>query len=178
MPGGIGTVSFPLGPSTRTWSPIWTFTPDGNGIGFLPILDIVRFLKFSPRDAFLPDLAKQLTTHALFAGTAAGHYATRCSQDVYSESAENARNLFTADIYPATGSRYALNGGNGGLVGRRVFQIDSDALGNALFYELVVHDVALFFEDSGDFHFQLGRRDVDLLVPGLECITHPGQHIG
>ena len=40
MPAGIGTVSLPFGPSTCNCSPMLIFTPDGSGMGFLPILDM------------------------------------------------------------------------------------------------------------------------------------------
>ncbi len=42
IPCGIGTVSFPFGPSTCNSSPTAILTPFGSGIGFFPTLDILN----------------------------------------------------------------------------------------------------------------------------------------
>src|SRR5271154_6920880 len=40
----MGTVSFPLGPSTANSWPIVTLTPFGNGMGLFPTRDIIHLL--------------------------------------------------------------------------------------------------------------------------------------
>ena len=57
----------------------------------------------------------------------------------------------------------------GSLVGVYLRYRRMDLL-RALFGQLEVDDVALFLQDSRDFHLQLGRRDVHLLVPRLEAL--------
>src|SRR4051794_13101386 len=95
-PCGIGTLSLPLGPSTRSSSPMVSFTPEGTGMGFLPILDIAKSL--------LPDLTDQFAADVFLAGIAAGHKTSGSCQDVYAEAPEHARDLFRAHIHAAAGT--------------------------------------------------------------------------
>src|SRR4051794_27841821 len=80
-PCGIGTLSLPFGPSTRSSSPTVIFTPEGTGKAFLPILDIAVNLR-----GRLPDLADQFTAHILLARDPARHKAARRRQHVDSDT--------------------------------------------------------------------------------------------
>src|ERR1017187_8468172 len=105
MPGGMGTVSFPLGPVTSRRSPIWIFTPLGSGIGFLPILDICQNLD-------LPHAAEDLAADVLLMRVPPGHDTARGGQDVDSEAAQHSRNVGLAHIHAAAGTRNALDRGD------------------------------------------------------------------
>src|SRR5947209_18819364 len=96
MPGGRGTVSFPLGPSTCSSSPICTLTPLGIGIGFFPTLDIMQFLRQD-----LPDPAENLPADVFFPGGGAGHDSARGGDDVNAQPAEHPRHFFAAHVHAA-----------------------------------------------------------------------------
>ena len=66
---------------------------------------------------------------------------------------------------------------NHGLTFGSVLEINFDNALYALFGNLEVGNVALFFQDARDFRLQLRSWDVDLRVARLECIPHPGQHV-
>src|SRR6185369_4021335 len=112
----------------------------------------------------LINLAEQFAADAFFTGSTAGHHAFGRGQNVDAQSAEYARNLAARHVHPATGTRNALDVSHGRLIGGRVLEIDLDGLLSALFRQLKVDDIALFSQDAGDLSFQLGRRDIDLLM--------------
>src|SRR5438105_1753241 len=93
MPGGMGTLSLPLGPVTSNCGPTWIFTPLGSGIGFFPIRDINLNL--------LPHPAKNLAAHVFLVGVPAGHHTARGRQNVNAHTAQHARDVGLTDIYPA-----------------------------------------------------------------------------
>src|SRR6266540_6290907 len=119
MPGGIGTLSLPFGPSTRSWSPTCSLTPLGSGIGFFPTLDMMN----NP-SMCLPDLAEELSANAFLARSPASHDTFRRRQNIDPESAEHPRNLFAAHVSPAARTRHAFDVRDSRLVGRSVLQID------------------------------------------------------
>src|SRR5580704_12689435 len=101
-PSGIGTSRVPFGPWTLSCVPIWIFTPEGTGIGFLPTLDIVR----------LPNPAQNLAADAFLVRPTPRHHAARRSQDADAKPALHARDIGLADIRPAAGPRHALDFGD------------------------------------------------------------------
>src|SRR5690242_5445700 len=114
----MGTLSLPLGPSTKSSAPRLIFTPLGNGIGFFPTLDMVL--------NSLPQLAEHLSADAFFSRGAAGHHATRRGQNIDAEAAQDLRDFLAADVYAATGARHALDPRDHRHVARRVFEINAD----------------------------------------------------
>src|SRR5580692_4908864 len=196
MPAGRAVSNLPLGPCTSTVLPsILTVTPLGIGIGFFPIRDIRSALKLlapgfqlvqldfgfgeqpEARSDSLPDLAQQFAAHAFFTGLASRHHSPWRSKDVDPHTAEHARNLAAPHIDAASRARYALRLRNSGLIVGAIFQINSDDLVTFFLSSLEIRDVALFLQNAGNLQFQPGGWDVHLLVPRLERIAHPRQHI-
>src|SRR5580704_9918351 len=60
---------------------------------------------------------------------------------------------------------------------RAVLQIYPDDLVALFFSGLEIRDVTFFLQDSGNLHLQPGSRNVHLLVPRLQRVAHPRQHI-
>src|SRR4051794_6120859 len=84
--------SSPLGPFTRTSSgSIVSSTPDGTGIGCLPI-----------RDMRLPDLRDELAANAVTACVVTGHQAARGRDDRCAHATEDARDVLRGDVGAAT----------------------------------------------------------------------------
>src|SRR5581483_299213 len=152
MPSGSGTLSLPFGPVTSSCAPTWIFTPFGSGIGFFPIRDIDQNL--------LPHATENLAAHVFLVGVAAGHHTARRGQNINSETSQHARDLGLADIDTAARPRDALDGGDDGRIVVAVLEINLDGLLGALFRDLEVGDVALFFEDARDLSFELGSGDI------------------
>src|SRR5580692_8278225 len=100
MPAGIGTLSLPLGPSTRSSWPRVIFTPLGKGMIFLPTRDIV---------SSLPKLAEHFSADAFLARRTAGHDAARRGQNIDAESAQHLGDFLASDIHAAAGPRNAFN---------------------------------------------------------------------
>src|SRR5271170_2660278 len=99
----------------------------------------------------LPDAAKQLSADAFFTGVTTGHNTARRGQNVDSETALYAGDVFLANVHPATRARLALEVLNNRLTFGSVLEIDFDDALHALFGNLEVGNVALFFEDACDF---------------------------
>src|ERR1700690_3528978 len=89
IPAGTGTRSLPFGPSTCSSAPIFTVTPFGSGIGFLPTLDMSE----------LPNLAEQLSADAFLARVFSRHHPAWRSQDVDAQPALHARNVVLAHVH-------------------------------------------------------------------------------
>src|SRR6185503_12958018 len=87
-PGGRGTLSLPLGPSTCNCSPILTLTPFGSGMGLFPTRDI----------EFLPDLAEHFSTKAFLVRRAPGHHSPRRRQNIDPEASLDARDVVVSHI--------------------------------------------------------------------------------
>src|SRR4051794_3035461 len=168
-PCGIGTLSLPLGPSTRSSSPMVSFTPEGTGMGFLPILDITKSL--------LPDLTDQFAADVFLAGVTAGHKTSWSCQDVYAEAAEHSRDLFRAHVNAATGTGNTFNLRNRRLILRSVLEIETNHLQVAFVSHFVIQNVAFVLQDSGQFHLHFRRGDVHFLVACRECVSHARQHV-
>src|SRR5487761_346944 len=95
---GTGTCILPLGPwASIASSVIWTFTPDGSGIGFLPI-----------RDMALPNLAQEFAAHAFLAGGLSGHDSARRGKNRNAHAANDGANAGLANVAAAAGARNAL----------------------------------------------------------------------
>ena len=110
MPGGTHWLNLPFGPCTSIApGAIFTLTPFGSAIGFLPILtslDLVALPAGSVADTSrpaswltrrLPHVAEHFATDAGFPRRAAGHHAPRGREDVRAEAAEHRRHVVDAE---------------------------------------------------------------------------------
>src|SRR4051794_32669489 len=172
MSRGTRSDSVPRGPLTWTSSgSIETVTPVGSGMGFLPIRDI----------GVLPDVRHDLAADARVAGLVAGHDASRRGDDGGAHAAEHLRDLARAGVCAAPGARDALEAGDRRAAVARVLQAHADDLARMLGVgrdDVVAVDVALLVEDPRALGLELGRRDVDRLVGGLDRVADPGQEVG
>src|SRR5664279_6564754 len=101
---GASSSSEPFGPLTATWLPlIVTSTPDGTGMGFLPILDMVQ----------LPDLTEDLSAHLALARLAVGEQTLVGGQHGDPHATEHARHLVRGGVDPQPRLRHALDPGDG-----------------------------------------------------------------
>src|SRR4051812_38089728 len=123
MSRGMRSESSPLGPFTRTRSvSIETVTPEGTGIGCLPI----RLIAASPdlRDEFAPD--------ALVAGVVAGHHAVRRGDDRRAHAALHLGNVLGVDVGAPARPRHPAQARDDGLAILGVAQDDAHVLAGAL----------------------------------------------
>src|SRR5262245_44774767 len=95
-PAGIACESFPFGPSTLTvWSCTATFTPDGTGMGFLPMRDMAK--------RSLPDVRQDFAAHLLPAAFPVGHHTARRGQYGHSHATQDRGDLVLPDVDAAPG---------------------------------------------------------------------------
>src|SRR5579872_5091267 len=127
--------------------------------------------------AFLVNLAQQLAAHAFFACLTAGHHAPRRGQDVDSHSAQHAWNLAAPHIHAAARARHTLRLRDRRLVLGAIFTVHTDDLVALFFRCFVFGDIAFLFQNAGNLQLQARSRNIHLLVPGRECISHSRQHI-
>src|SRR4051794_5018212 len=166
------SVSSPLGPLTRTSSgSIDTVTPEGTGMGFLPIRDMV----------WLPDVRDDLAADARVATLVAGHHASRRGHDRRPHAAEHLRDLGVVDVAALAGARDAPQAGDRrapliGVLERHADELAGVIGGRRLDGE--VADVALLLEDAGHLALELARGDLDLLVRGGDAVAHTGEEVG
>src|SRR5215472_17314687 len=111
-----------------------------------------------------PNFAQKLAAEALFAGLASGHHSLGSGEDVDSQSAKHTGNLVAAHVDAATGSGDALQIGDGGIVVRAVFQVNTQDLSAFFFRRLEIGDVSFFFQNARDLQLQFGSRHIELLV--------------
>src|SRR5215217_2344090 len=161
----------PRGPATRTTSgSIVTVTPEGMGMGFLPMRLIT----------VLPDLRHDLAADARLARVVARHDALGGRHDRRAHAAQDLRDVLGVDVRPLPRAGDPLEAGDHGRAVVSVLEPDVDpvaraALGGA---HLEVLDVALLLEDAGHLGLQARVRDHDVLVGGLDAVADPGQEVG
>src|ERR671921_539915 len=133
----------PRGPATRTTSgSIVTVTPEGMGMGFLPIRLMTR----------LPDLRHDLAADARLARIVARHDALGGRHDRRAHAAQDLRDVLGVDVRPLPRAGDPLEAGDDGRAVLGVLEADVDpvargaALGGA---HLEALDVALLLEDAG-----------------------------
>src|SRR4051794_21996293 len=178
MSRGMRSVSSPLGPLTRTSSgSIDTVTPDGTGMGFLPM----RLMVLGVGGGTSPDVGHDLAADARVAGLVAGHHTPRGGHDRGPHAAEDLGDLGVPDVMALPGARDALEAGDGratlvGVLERHADQLARVVGGGRL--DLEVANVALLLEDAGHLALELAGRDLDLLVRGGDAVAHAGEEIG
>src|SRR5437762_11157717 len=129
------------------------FTPDGTGIGLLPIRDMFYFnpSKLFVQKKMLPNLTKQLATDFRFLCGAAGHQAFRRGDDTDAESADDGLDVHRADVTARPWARNALQPGDDTAAVRRVLQEHAEHLVRLVFVHILESgDVALFLQDTGN----------------------------
>src|SRR5688572_14797339 len=194
IPGGTGWRSFPFGPCTSTASPaIFTVTPFGIGIGFLPIRDITEF-PVGPRPKACgprglrpssPYVAEHFAAHARLAGGPARHHAARGRQNAGAEAAEHRRHVLDAEVDATAGAADALEPADHALAVRAVLQEQPDhrprllpgLLGRSLHHAEAL-DVALILQDPRDFRLQLAGGQIDARVLGDHRVADARDHVG
>src|SRR5439155_5649658 len=141
-----GVVSLPFGPWTWMADPsIWTFTSLGMGMALRPTRDMRAFLS-------LPDVADDLSPHALLGGGPAGHEAAGGGEDVDAQAAVDPGDAVLAAVDAAAGAADPLNVRDHPLHARAVLQVDAQHPLPAVVAHLEVGDIALVLEDAGDLH--------------------------
>src|SRR3954453_8508218 len=98
--------SVPFGPFTVTSLPLMlTSTPDGTGIGSLPMRDMLSSLP-------LPDVGEDFPTYALLLALLVGAQPRRGGDDRHPEPTEHARQVGRLRVDPQAGLRDAPNAGD------------------------------------------------------------------
>src|SRR3954452_11588261 len=170
MSRGLRSSSDPRGPLTRTTSgSIEISTPVGTGMGCFPIRLIA---------ARSPDVGDDLATDARAAGLVAGHHASRRGQDGGAHATDHLRDLGVVHVRPPAGLRDPLHAGDDGRAVLRVLQADAQDLADPGGLVREVLDVALLAQHAGKLVLELGGRDVDRVVIGLEAVADAGEEIG
>src|SRR4051812_44579206 len=169
-----GTVcwSSPRGPLTRTTpGSTETVTPEGTGMGCLPIRDIVK----SPYER------DDLAADALATGLVARQDAVGRRHDRGSHAALDTRDLVVRDVMPAARARDALEPEDhcGAVLG--VLELHADDLRGLLVRRVVdrvVLDVALLLEDAGHLLLQARRGDGHLALLGHGAVAQAREEVG
>src|SRR5688572_25413503 len=187
MPGGTCCRILPFGPCTSTASgAIFTVTPVGIEIGFLPIRDMFSVLYGRDHASPLrsPHIAEHFATDARLAGGTARHHAARRGQDAGAETTEDGRHIFRSQIDAAAGPADPLEPGHHLLAMRSVLEEHADdltRLSGSLFRRLLNDpeslDVALILEDPRNLCFQLAGRQIDAGVLRRHRIAEAREHV-
>src|SRR6266581_2990721 len=113
MPGGTYWLNLPFGPCTSIApGAIFTLTPFGSAIGFLPILDIIFLPACGRASTHSPHVTEHFATDAGFPRGASGHHAPRGREDVRAQPAEHRRHVVDAEVHAAPRAADALDAGN------------------------------------------------------------------
>src|SRR5687767_7753089 len=171
MPGGIRCVSVPLGPLTSTASgDTLTFTPDGTGIGFLPIRDIAESS---------PDVAQHFAADTGLDGVAAGHHAVRGRENARAEPAHDARDVVSAEVDAPARPADPLETGNDRLAARSVLEREPQdrrrRLGGVCHLEAA--DVAFALENLRDFNLEPRRRNLHARMARVHRVPDSREHV-
>src|ERR1700730_18112765 len=168
----IRSLNSPLGPLTRTDSgSIETVTPDGTGIGCLPILDTARS----------PDLGQDLAAEALGTRVVAGHHAMRGRDDRGAHATEHLRYVLGIDVCALPGTRDAPQPRDCRAPVLGLLQADLDQLAGAAVgrrHERPRVDVSLLGENPCQLALQLRRGDLDRLMRGVNRVAHAREEVG
>src|SRR3972149_2019321 len=164
-PAGTGCASLPFGPSARTVAPsIWTFTPDGILMGFLPIRDI---------GCPSPHVGEDFAADLLLACVPAGDDAPRRRHERHTHPAQDRRDVILRHVHAAPGRRDPHQTRDDLLVARPVLEADAQRPLLRVLEHPEVLDEALVLQDLGDPHLATRRRDVHLLVLRTARVAAP-----
>src|SRR4051794_32399804 len=160
--------SSPFGPLTRTRSgSIVSSTPEGTGIGCLPM-----------RDMALPDLRDELAADAVAARVVTRHEAARSGDDRGAHAAEDARDVLRGDVGAATGLGDAAQARDDRAARLRVLEAHVQLLADAGALDRPALDVALLLQDPGQLRLHLRVRDHDLVMARMQPVADAGQEVG
>src|SRR5262245_19235435 len=184
---GIGTASFPFGPSTATSDSVtFTLTSFGISITFFPTRDIT-FMVVGGWWLVVPSATRQpLINAAQYLAADVGltrlfacHHAARSAHDVDAQTAQNLRDLFARNVDAAARKRNALKARNHALAVRPVAQKDAQRPSFAAFdgLDAVIGDVPFIFEDARNFDLQARRRHIHFGVTRADRVPDSRQHV-
>ncbi|VTR67564.1 hypothetical protein DESC_610147 [Desulfosarcina cetonica] len=122
----------------------------------------------------LPHRAKDFATHILFPGRLVRHHAMGGRHDSDTKSVVNRPDLFGADVIAPAWLADPFDVDDRMLLGARVLQVDAQKSLFVVADELVVSDIAGFFENFSDLRFDLGPGNVDAVVFRLPSIPDAG----
>src|SRR4051812_48002687 len=112
MSRGLRSSRLPRGPATRTTSgSIVTVTPEGTGMGCLPIRDIRS-----------PNVRDDFAAYTLALGLVAGHHALRRGDDRRAHAALDLGDLAVVDVGTPAGARHAAHARDDGLTALGVLE--------------------------------------------------------
>src|SRR5450759_4529237 len=148
-------VRVPLGPLTVTVEPsIVTSTPDGTGMGCLPIRDTAcRSFRFL---SGLPDVGDDFAADAGDLRLLVGHDAVRGGDHGDTETAEHAGKLVLLGIHAKAGLGDAADTGDGPLLLGAELEGDLKAGLRLARSHVILGYIALFLHDAGDLHQLVG----------------------
>src|ERR1039458_7711785 len=178
MSRAIRSDSSPLGPLTRTDSgSIAIVTPEGTGMGCLPILDIALLSLPLP----LPDLRQDLAAETGRARVVPGHDAVGGGHDRGAHPAEHLGDVLGVDIRAPPGAGHAAQAGDRRAAVVGVLELDLDQPARASVgrrNDRPRLDIPLLGEDPRELTLEPGRGDVDRLMGSVNRVAHPRQEVG
>src|SRR5262245_5129660 len=191
---GIGTASFPFGPSTATSDSVtFTLTSFGISITFFPTRDITFMVvggwwlvvggSFghapTTNDEPLINAAHHLAADVGLTRLFACHHAARSAHDVDAQTAQNLPDLFARNVDAAARKRNALKARNHALAVRPVAQKDAQRPSFAAFdgLDAVIGNVPFLFEDARNFDLQARRRHIHFGVTPADRVPDARQHV-
>src|SRR5688572_2238985 len=185
-PGGTTCRILPFGPWTSTAPPaIFTVTPFGIGIGFLPILDIASSVSSAWAKATnSPYVAQDFAADAGLFGGPPRHHAARRRQNRGAEAAQHRWHVVDAEIDAAAGPADALETADHAFPVGAVLQEDADQLARlaTLFLRRRLDqpeslDVALVLKDPRNLRLQLAGGQLHTRVLGSHCVADARDHV-
>src|SRR5271157_1124583 len=110
-------------------------------------------------------------------GALSRHHALGGGKDAHAEAAQNRGHPVALDVDAAAGSGDALDGRDHAPVVVPVSKHHSQCLLLRFLAHLEVVDVALFLENAGDLHLELGTGHLHALVTGVNAVPNPSEHV-
>src|SRR5689334_10292125 len=127
-------------------------------------LRVTPIFKLKSSISNLVNLGQQLTANVFATGSLSTHQTFRRGDNVDSVSSKDLRNLSRTNVDASSGCRYSLQVRDGRRSSRVVTEEDANRSFKTLALDDEVIDIALFFENTGDFKFQLRCRDINARV--------------
>src|SRR4051812_34846376 len=120
----------------------------------------------------LPYITKDFTAQVLAEGITAGHQSLRGRQHAYAQSTQYQRYVATPAVHSQAGLADALQACQHRSLSNVVLEPDAEHPVAHIHRHVIVFDIALFFQNAGQVHFDLRGRDQYALVSRHAAVSY------